>query len=169
MLLYMLLANVQPSFYHRYVLYAGFMLTMVFWVADRFRQTYYLDRPREEGVHWRSLVLQYAKWPYFAQALWEALRRWQGDFDVTRKQDAVSARGSVALPHLALAAVMSAALAVRVALHGIPRPALLWSAAAFVVFSLLLACTEALRYPPQFERGRYARRRALLADRLGPP
>jgi cellulose synthase/poly-beta-1,6-N-acetylglucosamine synthase-like glycosyltransferase len=169
MLLYMLLANVQPSFYHRYVTYAGFMLTMVFWVADRFRQTYYLDRPREEGVHWRSLVLQYAKWPYFAQALWEALRRWQGDFDVTRKKDTVNARGSVALPHLALAAVMSAALAVRVVLHGIPRPALLWSAIGFVAFSLLLACTEALRYPPQFERGRHARRRALLADRLGAP
>jgi hypothetical protein len=35
--------------------------------------------------------------------------------------------------------------------------------------SLLLACTEALRFPPQFELGLHARRRALLADRLGPP
>jgi cellulose synthase (UDP-forming) len=167
MLVYMLVANVQPSFYHRYVLFAGFSLTMVFWVADRFRQTYYLDRKREEGIHWRSLVLQYAKWPYFAQALWDALRRWQGDFEVTRKQDDAHGTGGIAAPHLALALVMALALSVRIALHGIPRPALLWTAVAFVAFSLLLACTEAMRFPPHFERGLHARRRALLGDRLG--
>jgi cellulose synthase (UDP-forming) len=166
MLVYMLVANVQPSFYHRYVLFAGFSLAMVFWVADRFRQRYYLDHQRESGIHWRSLVLQYAKWPYFANALWDALRRWQGDFDVTRKTGMANARGSIAIPHVALAVVMAAALAVRIVLHDLPRPALLWSAIAFITFSLLLACTEAMRFPPQFEPGRYTRRRALLARRL---
>ncbi len=169
MLVYMLVANVQPAFYHRHVLLAGFFLTMVFWIADRFRQTFYLDRDREEGIHWRSLVLQYAKWPYFAQALWNALRRWRGGFDVTRKSGTASSGTSIAVPHGSLALVMAFALAARVALHGVPRPALLWSALAFIAFSLLLACTEAVRFPPQFEPGLHARRRALLADRLGPP
>ena len=166
MLVYMLDANVQPSFYHRYVLFAGFSLAMVFWVADRFRQRYYLDRERESGIHWRSLVLQYAKWPHFANALWDALRRWQGDFDVTRKTGTANARGSIAIPHVALALVMAIALAVRLVLHDRPRPALLWSAVAFITFSLLLACTEAMRFPPQFDPGLHARRRALLARRL---
>jgi cellulose synthase (UDP-forming) len=169
MLVYMLVANVQPSFYRRQVLFAGFFLTMVFWAADRFRQTYYLDRDREQGIHWRSLVLQYAKWPYFAQALWNALGGWRGDFDVTRKSGTANAWGSIVLPHVSLALVMALALATSVALHGVPRPALLWSAVAFMTCSLLLACTEALRFPPQFELGLHARRRALLADRLGPP
>jgi len=167
MLVYMLVANVQPSFYHRYVLFAGFSLAMVFWVVDRFRQRYYLDREREEGIHWRSLVLQYAKWPYFANALWHALRGWQGDFDVTRKSGTANARGNIAIPHAALAVVMAIALAARVTLHGVPRPALLWSAIAFITFSLLLACTEAIRFPPQFQPGLYARRRALLVRRFG--
>jgi hypothetical protein len=166
MLVYMLVANVQPSFYRKEVLFAGLALTLVFWAADRFRQTFYLDRAREKGVHWRSLVLQYAKWPYFAQAAWEAVRRWRGDFDVTRKTGTANARGSVALPHVVLALVMAAALGVRVELHGIPRPALLWTAAAFIVFSLLLACTELASYPPPFEPGLHARRRALVADRF---
>jgi cellulose synthase (UDP-forming) len=169
MLVYMLLANAEPTFYRRWVLFAGFSLAMVFWVADRFRQAYYLDRRREEGVHWRSLVLQYAKWPYFAQALWEALRGWRGDFDVTRKTDRLHAWGSIALPHLALAAVMLFALAARVALYGTPRPSLLWTAVGFIALSLGLACTEAFTFPPQFDRGLYARRRAVLHDRLGPP
>jgi len=170
MLVYMLLANVQPAFYHRHVLLAGFFLAMVFWIADRFRQTFYLDRDREEGIHWRSLVLQYAKWPYFAQALWNALGGWRGGFDVTRKSGSTaSSRTSIAVPHGSLALVMAFALVACVALHGVPRPALLWSALAFIAFSLLLACTEAVRFPPQFEPGLHTRRRALLADRLGPP
>ena len=169
LLVYMLVANVQPSFYRRSVLFAGFALAMVFWAADRFRQAYYLDRAREEGIHWRSLVLQYAKWPYFADALWDALREWRGDFDVTRKTETSSRRGSIAVPHVALAATMALALATRVALHGRPRPALLWSAIAFVAASLLLACTELLAFPAQFERGLWARRRTLVRDRLGPP
>ena len=168
MLVYMLVANVQPSFYNRYVLFAGFSLAMVFWVADRFRQTFYLDREREEGIHWRSLVLQYAKWPYFANALWDALRRWRGDFDVTRKSGSANARGNIAIPHVLLAVVMAIALAVRLALHGLPRPALLGSAIAFIAFSLVLSCTEMMRFPPQFEPGLHARRRALLSRRLGP-
>jgi cellulose synthase (UDP-forming) len=166
MLVYMLVADVQPSFYSRYVLFAGFSLAMVFWVADRFRQRYYLDHQRERGIHWRSLVLQYAKWPYFANALWDAVRRWQGDFDVTRKTGTSNGRGRIAIPHVALAVAMAVALAVRLVQHDLPRPALLWSAIAFITFSLLLACTEAMRFPPQFEPARYARRRALLARRL---
>ena len=169
MLVYMLVANVQPSFYHRYVLFAGFSLTMVCWVADRFRQSYYLDREREEGIHWRSLVLQYAKWPYFAQGLWTALRGWRGDFDVTRKTGAPRSKAGprIAVPHLSLALVMAIALIARVALHGVPRPAPLWSAVAFIACSLLLACTDAMRSPPHFDPTLHARRRALLADRLG--
>jgi hypothetical protein len=171
MLVYMLIADVQPSFYHRHVLVSGFTLTMVCWLADRFRQSYYLDREREEGIHWRSLVLQYAKWPYFAQGLWNALRGWRGDFDVTRKTAAPKARTGprIALPHLSLALVMAIALIVRVTLHGMPQPAPLWSAVAFIACSLLLACTDTLRFPPHYEPRLHAHRRALLTDRLGAP
>ena len=168
MLVYMLVANVQPAFYHRRVLFAGFFLATVFWIADRFRQSFYLDREREEGIHWRSLLLQYAKWPYFAQALWSALGRWRGGFDVTRKSGTANTGTSVAVPHGSLALVMALALAARVVMHGVPRPALLWSAIAVILSSLALACTEFVRFPPRFEPGLHARRRALLDDRLGP-
>ena len=166
MLVYMLVANVQPSFYQRYAFYAVFSLAMVFFCADRFRQLYYLDRRREEGIHWRALVLQYAKWPFFAHGLWQALRGWSGAFTVTPKTGARSRGGSVAETHLLLALVMASALVIRLSLYGMPRFALLASAIGFVVFSLVLACTEMLRFPPQFELGRYSSRRAALAERL---
>jgi cellulose synthase/poly-beta-1,6-N-acetylglucosamine synthase-like glycosyltransferase len=169
MLVYMLVADVQPSFYHRYVFYAIVGLALVFFAADRFRQLYYLDRKRETGTHWRSLVLLYAKWPYFAQALWQALRGWDGRFAVTAKTERRSEAGSIVAPHLGLAAVMAVALAWRVLRHGVPRPALLVTAVGFVLFSLLLAGTELVRFPPPFDRELYRRRRAALADLLGPP
>ena len=168
MLLYMLVANVQPTFYHRYAFYGVFALSMAFFCTDRFRQLYHLDRRREEGIHWRSLVLQYAKWPYFAQALWQAVRGWNGSFTVTPKTRTRSIGGGIVVPHVLLALAMAIALGVHVALHGVPRPALLGSSLGFIALSLLLASTEAIAPPPQFDRALYTRRRAALEDRLGP-
>jgi cellulose synthase (UDP-forming) len=168
MLVYMLLANVQPAFFHRYVFYAVFALSMVFFCTDRFRQLYYLDHRGEKGIHWRSLVLQYAKWPYFAHAVWQAVRGWKGSFTVTPKTGKRSIGGSIVVPHVMLALTMTVALGMRFALHGVPRPALLGTALGFIGLSLLLASTEAIKAPPQFDGTLYTRRRAELEDRLGP-
>jgi hypothetical protein len=168
MVIYMLIANVQPTFYHRYVFYAVFALSMVFFGTDRFRQLFYLDRKREQGIHWRSLVLQYAKWPYFAQALWQAVRGWRGTFTVTPKTRTHSSARGLVVPHVVLSLVMAAVLAVHVARHGVPRPALLGSSLGFIAFSLVLASTEIIEPPRQFDRTRYTRRRALLEELIGP-
>jgi cellulose synthase (UDP-forming) len=168
MLAYMLVANVQPAFFHRYTFLALFALSMVFFCTDRFRQLYYLDRRRERGIHWRSLVLQYAKWPYFAHAVWQAARGWRGSFTVTPKTGKRSVGGSIVVPHLVLALVMAIALGTQVVLHGVPRLALIGAALGFIGLSLLLASTEAIAAPPQFDRALYARRRATLEDGLGP-
>jgi cellulose synthase (UDP-forming) len=168
MVMYMLIANVQPTYFHRYVFYALFALSMVFFCTDRFRQRFYLDRKREEGIHWRSLVLQYAKWPYFAQALWQAVRGWRGSFTVTPKTRTRSIGGGLAVPHTVLALAMAIVLAVHIARHGVPRPALLGSSLGFIGFSLVLAATDLVEPPPQFDRTRYTRRRAALAELIGP-
>ena len=168
MLVYMLVANVQPAFFQRYTFYAVFAVAMAFFCTDRFRQLYYLDRRREHGVHWRSLVLQYAKWPYFAHAVWQAVSGWRGSFTVTPKTGKRSTGGSIVVPHVMLALTMAVALGIRVTLHGVPRPALLGTALGFIGLSLLLASTEAIKAPPQFDRTRYARRRAVLEELIGP-
>jgi cellulose synthase/poly-beta-1,6-N-acetylglucosamine synthase-like glycosyltransferase len=168
MVIYMLIANVQPTFYHRYVFYAVFALAMVFFGTDRFRQLFYLDRKREKGIHWRSLVLQYAKWPFFAQALWQAVRGWRGTFTVTPKTRTRSIGRGLAVPHVALSLTMAIVLAVHIAQHGMPRPALLGSSLGFIGFSLALASSDLIEPPRQYDRSRYTRRRAALADLIGP-
>ncbi len=168
MVIYMLIANVQPTFYHRYVFYAVFALSMVFFCTDRFRQMFYLDRKGEQGIHWRSLVLQYAKWPYFAQALWQAVRGWRGSFTVTPKTRTRSIGGSLVVPHVGLSLVMAIVLAVHIVRYGVPRPALLGSSLGFIGISLALASTEMVEPPRQFDRTRYTRRRASLDGLIGP-
>ncbi|HEX7980799.1 MAG TPA: glycosyltransferase [Gemmatimonadaceae bacterium] len=168
MVIYMLIANVQPTFYHRYVFYAVFALSMVIFCIDRFRQLYYLDPKREQGIHWRSLVLQYAKWPYFAQALWQAVRGWRGSFTVTPKTRTRSIGRGLAVPHVVLSLVMAIVLVVHVARFGVPRRALLGSSLGFIGLSLVLASTDLIEPPRQFDRTRYARRRAALEDLIGP-
>lgn len=168
MVLYMLIANVQPTFYHRFVFYAFFALSMVIFCIDRFRQLFYLDRKREEGIHWRALVLQYAKWPYFAQAFWQAVRGWRGSFTVTPKTRTRSSGRGLAVPHVVLSLVMAIVLAVHIARHGVPRPALFGSSLGFIGLSLALASTDLIEAPRQFDRNRYARRRAALEDLIGP-
>src|SRR5207302_1869245 len=150
MVIYMLVANVQPTFFHRYVFFALFALSTVFFCTDRFRQLFYLDRKREQGIHWRSLVLQYAKWPYFAQALWQAVRGWRGTFTVTPKTRTRAISGGLVMPHTVLALAMAGALAVHLARHGVPRPALLGSSLGFIGFSLILASTDLVEPPRQF-------------------
>ena len=168
MVIYMLIANVQPTFYHRYAFYAVFALSMVFFCTDRFRELFYLDRKGEEGVHWRSLVLQYAKWPYFAHALWQAVRGWRGGFTVTPKTRTRSARRGLVIPHTVLALVMASVLGVHVARYGVPRPALLGSSLGFIGLSLALASAEMIDPPRQYDRARYTRRRAALDSLIGP-
>jgi cellulose synthase (UDP-forming) len=168
MVIYMLVANVQPTFYHRYVFYAMFALAMVFFCTDRFRQLYYLDRKRERGIHWRSLVLQYAKWPYFVQALWQAVSGWRGSFTVTPKTRTRSRGRGLAVPHAALSLTMAIVLAVHIARYGVPRPALLGSSLGFIAFSLALASSDLIEPPRQYDRSRYTRRRTALSDLIGP-
>ena len=141
---------------------------MVFFCTDRFRQLFYLDRKREQGIHWRSLVLQYAKWPYFVQALWQAVSGWRGTFTVTPKTRTRSMTGGLAVPHGVLALVMAVVLTVHIARYGVPRPALLGSSLGFIGFSLVLASSDLVEPPRQFDRTRYTRRRAALAELIGP-
>jgi hypothetical protein len=113
-------------------------------------------------------VLQYAKWPYFVHALWQAVSGWRGTFTVTPKTRTRSMGRGLAVPHLALSLTMALVLAVHIARYGMPRPALLGSSLGFIAFSLVLASSDLIEPPRQYDRSRYTRRRAALAELIGP-
>ena len=167
MLVYMLVANVQPSFYHWHTLFAGFSLTMVFWVGRPIPSAV-LPRPRARGrnplalarASVRQVALLHEHSMGRSAPVAGRLRRRRASR--TRPTRGGASRSRTWCSHWSWRSRWPCAWL----LHDLPRPALLWSAIAFITFSLLLACTEAMRFPPQFEPGLHARRRALLARRL---
>jgi hypothetical protein len=165
---YMLVAGVDARFASGRMLLALTCLTLVLHLAERFSQYYFLDRRRETGLHWRAILLQFAKWPWFVRAAWEALRGTRPAYLLTPKVAEPPRRGIVARPHLAIAAVLAAAWAVSVALHGPPPPVLQLATAVLIALSLGIAATEWREYPPPFEPDRYAARRTALEDLLPP-
>ena len=164
LVLFILVSNHRPSFLGAQALFSMAGLSLVMMVLDRFRQRYFLDPRREGGLHWRSGLLQFAKWPYFVVALWEALRGWHGAYTVTPKTVGAPRRGAVLVPQIVLAAGLCIAAAIGVARHGPLWPSVVAVAAVFFGISFGLAWSELLWYPPPFEPIRHARRRMELAE-----
>jgi len=164
LVVFILVSNHHPAFLGIEAVLGLASLGLVLMAADRFRQRFFLDPERERGLHWRAAMLQFAKWPYFVVALWEALRGREGAYDVTRKTSSSRRRGAVMVPQLMLAAGLCIAAAIGVALHGPLWPSVVWIASVFFGISLGLAWSEMLWYPQPFEPIRHARRRVELAE-----
>lgn len=126
-------------------------------LSNFYRQRFFLEWRREWGVHWRSAILQAAKWPWFVLALWQAVLRRPVAYSITPKRPGGRRRRLLLWPHLALTAAILATWSVGSMNGHIRPPAVLAWAAATIVGSLLLAWSGAWRFPPPYERGRWRR------------
>jgi cellulose synthase/poly-beta-1,6-N-acetylglucosamine synthase-like glycosyltransferase len=134
----------------------GILLTAV----GFFRQRFYLNPERERGLHWRAVVLQFAKWPAQLAAIWQAARGTRVDYAITLKVISPSGRELVLWPHLA-AAVLLAEAWVFGALLEPPISAVRTTLAAMImVASSALAWSETWSYPSAFDPEVYRRYRA---------
>ena len=50
-----------------------FILCAALQISEFYRQRFYLDRRHEWGLHWRVVLLHFAKWPYFLLALYDVV------------------------------------------------------------------------------------------------
>jgi cellulose synthase (UDP-forming) len=166
LVVFILVSNHRPAFLGGEALLCLTVLGLMLMGVDRFRQRYFLDPKRERGLHWRAGLLQFAKWPYFVVALWEAVRGWHGAYDITSKTGSARHRGSVLVPQVLLAAGLCLAAVIGVSKHGPLWPSVVTIAAVFFGISLGLAWSELLWFPPPFEPNRHGRRRAEIADLL---
>lgn len=168
LLIEMLLQNAVPAFLAGPQVLAMCALILLLRSVDVFRQQFYLH-PRERGVHWRAALLQFAKWPHLAGALVDAVLGRDIPYAITpNKQQHQSAASVLAPVHIALAAVITGALALGLARHGSLAPPLIAIAGALVVASLALASSEAGAGAVPYDPGLLAQRRMEVADGLWP-
>ena len=120
-------------------------------VLEFFRQRFYLDPDTEGGVHWRSALLWYAKWPWLLAAVIDVVRNRRMAYVITPKgRERVFFR-TFAFTHVFLAVGILLAWLVGRLLHNEPTPHLEFLASVLVVTSLWLAWTELRGFPPAFD------------------
>ncbi len=107
----LLLMGAAPAYLGMGPLAALLALAATFMACDRFRRRFFLDPASEGGVHWRSAVLQCAKWPVQALALVRALRRRSAPYAVTPKRS-VGGAPLLAGVHCTVALAMLASAAI---------------------------------------------------------
>ena len=55
-------------------------------LSEFYRQGFYLDPPQERGVHWRALLLHWARWPQMLLALSDVLLNRRVAYTITAKE-----------------------------------------------------------------------------------
>ena len=166
-LAWLLVRGVSPAFLGPDAL--GWLLALmgVLGGIGLFRRRFFLDHRREGGVHWRALVMQFAKWPYQCVATWRALRRRDASYAVTLKLRRAGARSLVLWPHWVIATGMAVVVVTGLQRHA--SPILIAMGGAVIVLSAAIAASEYRLVPGSWDEAVYRQRRAQLSDTLGPP
>jgi cellulose synthase (UDP-forming) len=119
-------------------------------LCDLFRQSFFLDRERERGIHWRAGLLRLAKWPQVLLAVRDALAGPNRGYTMTRKVSS-SKRYAAAPAHLIVAATVAVAWSTGMARGVIHNDALSVGAAVAIALSLLVALSELRSFPPPYD------------------
>jgi hypothetical protein len=163
MLIAMLLQNAVPSFLEGGALLAGIGLMAILHAVDRFRQRFFLDPKRERGLHWRSALLQIAKWPHLASALFDAGINRQVGYTITRKVAATAKLPHVlAPPHVGIILVIAMAAVAGLVRHHSLSPTLVVLASLAIGTSMALVWTERAKNPPPFDHALLEQRQAEI-------
>lgn len=149
----LLLTGARPAFLGWETLAWGLPAFAVLKAADYYRQRYFLDPETEGGVHWRSLVLKLAKWPYLGLALMEVVAGRTRPYETTQKTALATAERPLLRPHASIIALLLSSLAVGAALGHAPSPPVLVGALALVAVSAGLIGSEFLRWPAAYDAG----------------
>jgi cellulose synthase (UDP-forming) len=121
-------------------------------LQELYRQRFYLDWRAESGLHLRSALLEYAKWPWFLLALLDALIGRQMRYTITRKTPGSGVFLKFVAWNLAIVVLVGGTWAVA-RIRGGGDPRLGFFAAPFVLASLCLAASGLKQPPPPYTAG----------------
>jgi cellulose synthase (UDP-forming) len=131
----------------RYV--AAIWLTVI--ACDFYRQRFFLDCRNECGLHWRSQLVSFVKWPYLVLSFTDAIHGNYRSYPITRKTGAsAKARGFTAT-HAAVLVLIGAVWTVDF-LRGSSEFLALHIATGFIAIASLVAIVTSLRrFPPPYQ------------------
>jgi cellulose synthase (UDP-forming) len=148
-----LLAVGETHNFLRSQMLAPFLLMMVtLQLAELYRQRFYLDWAGERGVHWRSSLLEFAKWPWLLLAMFDVIRNVAPAYAVTWKKKRHGVFEPFVLYHAGLGLLVALAWLIGTITPGTVHPFLRMCAALVLATSAALVATELVRSPPPYDR-----------------
>jgi cellulose synthase (UDP-forming) len=128
-----------------------FLLFGTLFFCDFFRKRFYLDVPNELNLHWRTMFLQYAKWPYILLALTDVILKRQISYEVTLKVSAKSRILRFFLPHLLVVTLVSVAWVIGVVIVGQVDKLLHIIVMAILVTTVGIILSEYIGFPAPYD------------------
>jgi cellulose synthase/poly-beta-1,6-N-acetylglucosamine synthase-like glycosyltransferase len=141
---------------HAFGLSGGAMLALapllgMLGLQELYRQQFYLAREREQGIHWRATVLEYASWPWFILAILDALMGRRPKYAVTQKSKHAGRCLEFIGVHAGVTAAVGLAWMAGVAAGQAASPQVMVLAGLVVVCNLALIGTELRGFPPPWD------------------
>ncbi|MGH7502657.1 MAG: glycosyltransferase [Longimicrobiales bacterium] len=121
-------------------------------VAELYRQRFYIDWPNERGLHWRSALLEYAKWPWLLAALFDVILKRAPAYALTWKTRHEHRFEPFILYHAGLALLTGVAWIIGTLASGEVHPVLRLCAALVIATSTALVATELAGFPAPYDR-----------------
>ncbi len=149
-LCYLLLSGREPLASETSTLPPLLVLIAVLAGCDFYRQRFYIRRKLELGIHWRAMILRFAKWPWLVAALFDALLLRQRDYEITAKRT-LATRRFATLPHALTAVVLAAAWLTGRLAGNHPSTLALTLAATVALVSVSIAATSFRTFPPPYD------------------
>lgn len=168
LLAYMLSTGITPTVFSFYTIPRLVLVGIVLLLCEFYRQRFFLDPQREVGIHWRSQVLAYAKWPIFLLAICDVLTRYRGTYTITRKVRATSKHYILFVLHIPVMTLIVTAWGIGMILRHITNPLLHISSAIIVLSSLGVMLTGLWRFPAPYDRNLWRRERENGSHRAHP-
>jgi cellulose synthase/poly-beta-1,6-N-acetylglucosamine synthase-like glycosyltransferase len=127
------------------------VLVLAALLGDAYRQRFFIDRRREWGVHWRSSVLRFAKWPALLVGLWDVLRASEHEYLLTPKVRAENHGRWYLAPHVGVAAILAICWSIGLA-RGVDTPITVQVLAGVTAaVSLLIFSTGGRHFPAPYD------------------
>jgi cellulose synthase (UDP-forming) len=125
-------------------------LWLVLQLCEFYRRRFYLDPINERGIHWRALLLQYGKWPWFVLALFDVLFAREVPYILTSKVESKSKHHPLLLPNLLIIVFLSVAWAIGQRLGVAVHPLVYIIASIFFIASMILIWTDYWDFPAPY-------------------
>lgn len=152
LLMILLLTGTSPTFISWDNAARFLLLWLPFLLCELHRQCFYLDWRNERGIHWRAVILQFAKWPIFLSAMGDVLMARTFPYQLTPKVKASHMPPVLMRSHLCVAIGIGMALVINLTFGRACHPIIYGCTAAILLGEILLILSERINFPAPFDR-----------------